>query len=552
MPDQDFRDYLNRRVSGLKRERQSFDSHWKELAEFVKPRRGRFFVTDRNKGEKKYNSIINSEATKAHRTATAGMLAGTMSPARPWFALETTNPELMEKHEVKEWLWKVEQLLRAIFNESNFYSQASDLISEMLLFGTGCMSHVDDFEDVARFYTHTVGSYYIGQNDRFEVDTLVREFEWTAAQIIARFGLKNVSTRVRTAFDNSNYDLWFPVTHIVEPNDDFRPSKPWAQNKAFRSVYYEPGNSGADRAKYLSQGGFDEFPAHVARWATTGEDVYGTDCPGMVALGDVKQLQTEEKRKAQAIAKMVNPPLTGPASLRNVPITSLPGGLNIYDGGEGRQKLEPLYQVEPRLQELLLDMQAVEQRINTAYFVDLFLAISTMEGVQPRNQLDLMQRNEERLLQLGPVLEHLQGELLEPLMDRTFNQAMRAGILPPAPEALQGRPLRVKHISTLAMAQRAVATQSIDRYALFISSLGEAWPEALKKFNAIGAADEYAKAIGVPPSIVVPDDQVKKQMAEEAALQQAAVAAEAGQQVANVEKTFADANASNAAANERE
>lgn len=535
------RDYYNKRKSALELERETFIPHWKELSEFVKPRRGRFFISDRNKGTKRHTSIINSKATQAHRIATSGMLAGTMSPTRPWFSLETHDPEMMERAEVKNWLYDVEGIIRRVFNESNFYGMSSTLLDELLLFGTGAMSHVDDFDDVARFYTHTAGSYLIGQNDRFEVDTLVREFEWTVLQIVRKFGIENVSTSVRTCYDRGEYDKWFPVVHFVEPNENYKVRSPLAKNKKFKSIYYEPGANGLDKDKWLSISGFDEFPAYVPRWETTGEDIYGTNCPGMTSLGDVKGLQIEEKRKAQGIDKMVNPPLHGPPSLRNTPVNSLPGGMTIYDAMNS-QELKAIYQVQLRLDELREDINAIEGRINTAFFVDLFLAISTMEGIQPRNQLDLIQRNEERLLQLGPVLEHLQGEFLDKLIDRTFNQCVRAGILPPTPEVLQGQPLRVKYISTLAMAQRAVATQGIDRLAAFTGNLLQlGFESAGRKFNAKQAVDEYAKAIGVPPSLVVPDEEVEAEEQQLAAMQATEQMLAAGQQVANTAKMASDA-----------
>ncbi|MEN8146330.1 MAG: portal protein, partial [Campylobacterota bacterium] len=107
-------------------------------------------------------------------------------------------------------------------------------------------------------------------------------------------------------------------------------------------------------------------------------------CPAMTSLGDIKGLQIEEKRKAQAIAKMVNPPLHGPASLRDKPISSIPGGASTYDTGQGQEKLSPIYQTDPRVQELMLDIEKVEGRIDKAFFVDLFMAISNMEGIQPK------------------------------------------------------------------------------------------------------------------------------------------------------------------------
>jgi hypothetical protein len=265
----------------------------------------------------------------------------------------------------------------------------------------------------------------------------------------------------------------------------------------------------------------------------------------MMALGDIKGLQIEERDKAQGLQKMVKPPITGPSSLRSVPVSQLPGGLTLYDSPEGRQQLTPLFQLQIPFRELAEDISRVERRIEDAFFVDLFLAISRMEGVQPRNELDLTSRNEERLLQLGPVLERLHGDFLDHLISRLFNQCLKANILPPIPDALSGQPLRVRYVSSLAMAQRAVATQSIDRYAQFAAGLTQAgWQQAMYKFDAVKAMDEYAKAIGVPPTIV-PQDAVAHQAFAQAQQQmQAEQAAQAGLKVAQAAKAASGADMS--------
>jgi len=538
MADETKRDKYQRQVSAMREERQSFISHYQELAQFIQPRRGRFLITDRNKGDRRYNNIINSRATQAHRVARSGMLAGIMSPARPWVRFSTFDADLMEFGPVKNWLYKAETIQREIFNQSNLYNMAPVMLGELLLFGTGAMSHVDDFDDVARFYTHTAGSYMIAQDNNYRVRTFAHEFEMTVKQMVDEFGKDKCSQFVRDQYDKSNYNAWYPVTQFIQANDDYRESSKLSKYKAFSSCYYEPGNN--DKDQFLREKGFEEFPVYCPRWDVTGEDIYGTDCPAMTSLGDIKSLQVEEKRKAQAIDKMVNPPLHGPASAKNV--SALPGGYTGFDGDPSSQGIRPIYMVSPQVQELMADIQATERRIETSFFVDLFLAISTMEGIQPRNQFDLMQRNEERLLQLGPVLERMHGEFLAPLVDRTFNQMVRANLLPPAPPELEGKELKVNFISTLAMAQRAVAVGGIDRLAAFVGGLAKAgFAQTLDKFDADQAVDEYANAIGVPPTIVVPDDAVAQIRADRAQQQQQEQAMQMAQQGANTAKMLSDA-----------
>lgn len=520
------RDYFNRRLSSLKVERSTFENHWIDLSDYIQPRRGRFEISDRNRGDKRHNRIINSRGSMALRTAASGLMANLTSPARPWFRLETPDFELMESAPVKIWLSDVENIIRAIFNQSNLYNALPTLYTELLLFGTGAMSHVDDFNDVARFYPHTIGSYYIDQNNKNEIDVFYREFEWTCYAIVKEFGYENVSQQIKEAYDRGNYNAWFQIVHAVEPNPQYDEDKAQRSSKfkQYRSVYYEPGIDKNATESMLRFSGFDEFPVYVPRWDTTGEDIYGTNCPGMVALGDVKSLQIEEKRKAQAIEKMVNPPLKGPGSLKNIPVSSLPGGITTYDSDTTREGLQPIYQVDPRLAELMNDIAAMEGRINEAFYVDLFLAISQIKGIQPRNELDLTLRNEEKLLMLGPVIERLFDDLLDPLIDRTFAQCIRADILPDPPPELQGADLKVNYISTLAQAQRAVGTGTIERVATFIGQLAgvKQDPTVWDKFDSDQAIDEYSSMVGVPPRLILPDEVVAQKRQERAAKQQQA------------------------------
>lgn len=273
--------------------------------------------------------------------------------------------------------------MREIFASSNLYEVLPILYRELGLFGTSAMSVVEDFDDVIRCYHHPVGEYSIGINDRYDVDTFYRVIDMSVGQIVQRWGLDAVSSDTMQLWKEGNVDAWRPIVHCIEANDDRNLMLTDSKNKAYRSVYYEMGKTHASATgELLSEQGFDEFPVMVPRWELTGGDIYGTDCPGMTALGDIRALQIEEKRKAQAIDKLASPPLKGPSSLRNIPVNSLPGGLTLYDNDQAREGLQPIYQVNPRIQELMADIQQVEHRINRAFYADLFLMIANSDRRQ--------------------------------------------------------------------------------------------------------------------------------------------------------------------------
>lgn len=538
-----------RRLSSLKTERSSFVDHWRDIADHVLPRRGRFLVTDRNKGEKRNQKIIDNTATMAHRTLASGLMSGVTSPARPWFRLGTPDPMLVEVAPVKMWLADVERLMREVFNRSNVYNALFSVYEELAAFGTAAMIVYEDSETVIHCETLTAGEFYIAAGKSGRADTLYREYSMTVSQVVDEFGRKangeidwsNISTTTRNLYERGGYDAWVECLHVIEPNRGRDTEKLTAKNKAFRSVWMEIGG---DDDKLLRESGFDDFPAMCPRWNLLANDIYGRS-PAMDALGDVRQLQLMEKRAAQAIDKMVNPPLQGPARAGQA-VNALPGGFNAVDNTQ-TGGIAPVYMVQPRTAELQQSMEFVRSRIRRAFYEDLWLIVTEMDRANV-TATEIDARREEKLLMLGPVLERLHHELLDPLIDRVFNIMLRTGALPEPPEALSGIDLRVEYISMLAQAQRSVAVSGIERAVTFVSNLAQAKPEALDKIDFDQAIDEYTEALGTPARIVVPDDMVQQTRAARAKQQQQAEQMAAMQQAATTARDAAGAVSSMAAA----
>lgn len=525
---------FQRRLSQLKLERSSFEGHWQELSDYLAPRRGRFLVTDRNK-DRRSTLILNPAGRLASRTLANGMMGGVTSPARPWFKLSTPDPDLAEVGAVKVWLDDVTRMMRQVFARSNFYNAIHTVYGELGTFGTASLLIDEDYDDVIRCYPFSIGEYYLANSHRLDVNTLYRECSYTVSQLVEMFGLDAVSTRVKDAWSRGSYDAWIECAHAIEPNPSHIEGRAGADGKPFRSVYYEVGG---DTDKLLHKAGYYEWPAPSPRWDLLAGDVYGNS-PGMDALPDVKALQIMEKRKAQGIDKMVNPPLQAPNNMKSFGISMLPGGVNYYDAASASAGLRPVYEVQPRLAELLGSMQEHEQRIDRAFFADLFLMMAQSDRREITAR-EVDERHEEKLLQLGPVLERLHDELLNPVIDRVFAIMDRNGLLPPAPPDLKDVDLKVEYVGLLAQAQQAVAVGSIERFASFVGNLAAVNPAALDKFDMDQAVDEYGQAVGVAASLVIPDDQVMKIRGDRVQQQQMQQQMGMAQQAAEGAKTLSE------------
>lgn len=509
-----------KRLTALKSERSSWDSHWREISEVLLPRSSRFVVTDRDRGDKKHNKIYDNTAIRDLDALAAGLMAGMTSPARPWFRLTTSIAELDESPTVKSWLADVTRLMQMVFAKSNTYRALHSIYKELGAFGTAASLMMPDQKSIVHHYPFTIGEYAIAADYQGRVDTLYREFDMTVGQLVKEFGKENVSEKVRHAYEKENFDSWITVYHVIEPREIRERGKMDALNMPYKSLYVE---AMCESDKVLRESGFKRFRAICPRWDVVANDIYGSS-PAMNALGDIKQLQHEQLRKANAIDYQTKPPLQMPTSLKNQGINTLPGGVSYVDATFQGGGIRSAFEVNLNLQHLLLDIQDVRQRIHSAFYADLFMMLANSTNSQ-MTATEVAERHEEKMLMLGPVIERLHNEILEPLIENTFDSMVEAGIVPPAPPEMQGMDLNVEFISMLAQAQRAVGTNSIDRFVGNLGAVAGIKPDVLDKFDADKWADVYADSLGIDPELIVPGEKValiRQARAEQAAQQQQA------------------------------
>ena len=550
------RERLERLRVSLQADRTSFDSHWRELGDWILPRRIRFQSSDRNRGDRRNQNIIDSTARFSARTLSSGLHAGLTSPARPWFKLTTPDPSLGAYKPVKEWLFKVTQRMQILFADSNLYNSLPVVYGDVGTFGTAAMSLLPDSVDLFRTYTYPIGSYWLGLDARNIVSTFVRDYELSVRQVVEQFAVVpgyrdiqwgRVSTTVKDLWEKGDYQAAVPLTWIVVPNDDADPDRLEARFLPFLSCHYEQGESKDGR--FLQESGFRSFPILAPRWDVSGEDTYGTDCPGMTALGDVKQLQVMQRMLGKAVHKLVDPPLVGHPELRAQKTSLLPGDITyLRDAQHG---LKAIHEVGMNLQHMDQGIGQVQYRIQRAYFEDLFLMMARSdqmrESGQPITAREVQERHEEKLLALGPVLERTNDELLDPIVNRTYLMMEDAGLfedLPP-PEELQGVNIKVEYISIMASAQKLVGVTGQDRFVMSVLPLMEAFPEVRAKVNVNKLVDDYAEMLGINPEIVRSDEEADAMVAAAAQQQQATAMAERAKLMGGAAKDMAQAPLAN-------
>lgn len=550
---------LERIRSAAQSERSSFIPHWQEINQYLAPRRARFWTTDRDRGNRRNYSIINSTGTHAWHTLQAGMMSGFTSQSRQWFRLSTLDPDLAKVEAVKEWLDMVSWMMSDVFLRSNIYTTLMNVYGDMGGFGTGCMFLQEDFDRVIHTYSMLAGSYYLIPNAKWEIDGFLRDYMMTVRQIVEQFVVDpmtkdlnwdNVSSLVKSLWEIGSTEVWIDITQAILPNPNWDPQSQRSDRKKYTSVYYERGQVGSqynastfDSYKVLSRKGFDKFRVMAPRWEVGAEDIYGTYCPGMEALGDIQGLQTYEKRGAQALEKSINPAMVGPASLKNSKASVVPGDITFVDTRDGAQKFEPVYQINPNFQQYNIEKQSIQDRIKKTFKEDLFLVISNLErGNITAEEVRALQG--EKLQEIGPIIAPLNQGLLDPLVEQTFDIMQAQGRLPPPPQVMRGRPLKVVYLSIVGQAQKAIAAGSIEQFWGFCMKVQEAKPEdpsVLDPVNTDEMLDRYAEDLTVPPGIIRDEDDVAKMRQQRQAAQAKQQQLAQAEQASNTAKNLAQA-----------
>ena len=488
-----------RQYDALKNEQATWLPVWKELGTYLAPTRGFFDGQQPSQGRRiDHKTLLDSAPCLSVEVLCAGMMSGLTSPARSWFDLSLAPEELMDLPGAREWVFDVKKRLEEVFAKSNVYGVLHGFYEEIAVFGTAAFLLEEDREKGLYCRPFTVGEYCLGTDAQGKVNRFGREFFMTAEQLITTFGKDNLPPQILALPAHEQATKYYKVFHLIVPNNQHVPFFEDNLHMPFASVYF------TQDGYVLRRGGYKEFPVIAARWEVkNASDVYGKG-PGWKCLGDVKMLQKMQKTKLVALDKSTNPPVMVSANVQGE-VNLLPGGITRYNGtADGA--VRPAYQVQPDLNALEAAIESVRATIRSQFFADVFLSLSA-QNYAGMTATEVAERHQEKMLVLGPVLERLKNELLDPLIDRAFNLLARQGLLPTPPESIQGMPLKVEYVSMIAQAQKAAGLSSLVQGLNYASSLAAAKPELLARVDYDCALEEGLKALGVAPALLKSEEE---------------------------------------------
>lgn len=439
---------LKRRYDWLKADRGVWEEHWEDIATHCAPRRVGF-TGYRTPGEKRMQRIYDPTGVHANEILAAGLHGMATNPASKWFSLRLADDELNDVPTVQTYLSAVErQMWQALYSPgTNFTTALHECYLDLTAFGTAILFVATTESGTLRFQSRTLHECLVAENYWGQVDTVFRCFEVTIRQAVQEWGIKAVSDKVRERYDEGHMDERIKVIHAVYPRDDRDPDRADKDHMPWASCYFEH-----EACHELEMSGFQEFPFLVPRWSKVAGESYGRS-PAMTALSDVKMLQAMSLTVIKAGQKVADPPLFVPDDGMVGPVRTVPGGLNFY---RGQREIFPL-PTSDKLPITFEMMEGVRNRIRSSFYVDV-LQFSTDADM---TATEVMQRTQERMRLLGPVVGRLEAEMLGPLITRVFGILTREQRLPKPPQEIQGQEFTVEYVSPLAMAQKQTEAQGM-------------------------------------------------------------------------------------------
>lgn len=493
-----------RRLQSLKGLRNPHEAGWRECFQFSFPERSHGLVgtiVTPEDAQSQKNRILDDTAADSARILAASLVSGTTPANSIWFGLDG-NDRIGDEDEsrdddVSRWLDESAKFIFINIHQANFDAAAYECSVDMASVGWFVL-YIDEAEGGGyQFEQWPVGQCFVSASrPGGRVDTIYRELELTAEQLVAEYGLDKVSESVRKAYENEKYDEKFAICQAIEPRKVHAVGARMARNLPFASCHVEVATK-----HVLRESGYHEFPCVVPRWMLTPGTCYATG-PMSQALGsirtinDIKALELANLDMAMSgmyVAEddgVLNPRSIKIGPRKIIVANSVDSIKNLPTGGNFEVSFTAEDRLQAQIRKCMLADQLQPQDGPAMTATEVHVRVGLIRQL------------------LGPIYGRLQAEYLQPLVERCFGIAFRAGVIGQPPEGL--RDYSVRYVSPLARAQRLEEVSAIDQYVSGAAAVAQLHPEVLDTIDFDAAMEVRGKALGTPNSVRRPRKEIDK------------------------------------------
>ena len=505
-------------------DRGNWEDLWQRCADFCLPSNNNI-TTIASKGERRGINRYVDVGIRSNEILAGRLFSYLTPPNQIWFKLNSSDEGLAKDASVMDYFGKVNQQLRDTITSSNFILQIHELFMALGTFGTVCM-----FTDPAStkgidFHNFHIKNIYIRANSKGKVDTVFRKISYTIRQAIQEFGEKNIHPEMLKQYkEGKSNGEKFDFFHACFPRKDRQYGKIDAENKPFASVYID-----VKHKHCVSEGGYDTFPYHVARFMKDTDEDYGRS-PAMQCMCSLDTGNVMKKDILKAGEQIVNPQWLLPDNGAVSKITSKGGGIIYWNSSNAANKPE-------RLQsngELGIGLEMISEEydsVKMAFYNDLFNMLSDKKNM---TATEVLERVNEKLVLFNPVVGRIQDELLKPLIGTAYDVLSRRDELPPVPAILQeNNDYEISFTGKISLAIEQLEVMALIETMNFFMPLSEVKPDMLDNFNFDDIVRGVSKRNNVPIEWMNAADKVEKIRAARAEQQAQQAQLDQGTQMAD-------------------
>ena len=516
---------IKKRFNAVELERRgSVEQLWDLIERFVLPFRGDFYQSLNSEHEVDWHrrDIYDATAVFAVQSLAASLQGNLTSPSQKWFDIRFRDPEIAENDAAMEWLEDSSNRIHQALQDSNFNIEIAESYIDIVGFGTTVLTEEaagpDDLTwEGLNFQALPVREMFFEEDHKKGVHIMYRRIQMTAVQMVSQFGEEGVPQNIKDLYkSNEAATTRHKVIFCIFPRNKKKnvdTSKPLgAKERPFGHKYILYTG-----AKTLgTEGGYYEMPAFVGRWRKVAGSRWGHS-PASVALADILTANQIIEAQLEAASKNIDPTILANETALIGDLDLDRGTLNVVNDIEGVMVLE----AGSRFDNSAFQLDRLQDQIRNAFYQDqLELKDSpAMTATEVNARMEMIQRL------IGPTFGRLQNDILDPLIQRSFNIMYRAGQLPDLPEGLEISQMDIEYTGPLPRAQRMETAQAIDRWIMGLAVNAEIFPQAMDLIDIDRAELFKARLMGVPAIAMRGKAEIKKirDDREEAAKRQQAI-----------------------------
>ncbi len=431
---------------------------WDDAANYTMPHKGNI-VTVASPGEDQTTGVYDTTAEESLLIFAAGLVSQLIPPGELWFRFEPSEPDASE--EVKAWLDDcTSRAAKAIYG-SNFYLAMHEDFLDAGFSGTSNTFLERGRTRLLNFTNVPVGTFTIAEDAEGMVNTVYREWKWTALQAQEFFGDDKLSKSLKECLADKEAPAWgkkFSFIHAVYPRAkaDVREGEVEGRLRPIAACYV----CVEDRV-VIDESGYYEMPHAVSRLLRSRNDVWGRG-PGIEVLPEIKMLNRMEQDILLAIEKHVGPGWLMPDDSAYRP-DNRPNGITYWDASNQNNKPERVRE-ESRIDLGEMKTDQKRRRIRSAFFADMFQMLTNVaESKREKTAFEVAKMLQEKMELFSPIFARLVQEKLNPLLQRVFSLMIREGAFrePPMDIGDFGGSYEIAYVSKIALAVKAAENNSL-------------------------------------------------------------------------------------------